>query len=94
MVRSGNTQYWMDNKDMIPEENAIIIYTDYKTAIDSLGVQRNIPCMKIGDGQNSVESLAFLDISSKVLDHSLTIGENVFDGSQDVTIPIYDGSIL
>lgn len=31
--------------------------------------------------------------SSKVLSHSLTIGTQVFDGSVDVVVPVYDGDV-
>lgn len=61
--------------------------------------------IKIGDGINTVIDLPFIDastingvdinnIEAKKLQHTLTFGagqEYSFDGSEDVTVPVYTG---
>ena len=63
--------------------------------------------MKIGDGATTVNNLPFIDASTiegktveelipKKLAHKLTFGAHqayTFDGSEDVTVPVYDGTI-
>lgn len=87
------------NSEYIPEYGEIVIISDYKQVN---GV--NVPSFTLGDGINMLKNLKISgdyienanhsntsDIAKK-LEHSLTIGEHVFDGTQDISIPIYDGS--
>jgi hypothetical protein len=87
------------NSEYIPEYGEIVIISDYKQVN---GV--NVPSFTLGDGISMLKNLKISgdyienanhsntsDIAKK-LEHSLTIGEHVFDGTQDISIPIYDGS--
>lgn len=63
--------------------------------------------LKVGDGITNVVELPFIDagtiqgvninnIEAKKLQHKLTFGAGqayVFDGSEDVTVPVYAGAI-
>lgn len=87
------------NSEYIPEYGEMVIILDYKQVN---GV--NVPSFALGDGSTMLKDLKISgdyienanhsnisDIAKK-LEHSLTIGEHVFDGTQDISIPIYDGS--
>ena len=87
------------NSEYIPEYGEIVIISDYKQVN---GV--NVPSFTLGDGISMLKNLKISgdyienanhsntsDIAKK-LEHSLTIGEHVFDGTQDISIPIYDGT--
>ena len=63
--------------------------------------------VKIGDGMTNVINLPFIDAATingvdinnieVKLKHKLTFGareEFIFDGSEDVTVPVYNGTII
>jgi hypothetical protein len=88
------------NSEYIPEYGEMVIISDYKQ--DENGI--NVPSFTVGDGSTMLKNLKISseyvenanhsntsDIAKK-LEHSLTIGEHVFDGTQDISIPIYDGT--
>lgn len=64
--------------------------------------------LKVGDGETNVVNLPFIDagtlngvevnnIEAKKLQHTLTFGAGEvysFDGSEDVTVPVYTGTII
>ena len=64
--------------------------------------------LKVGDGVTTVINLPFIDagtlsgveinnITAKKLQHTLTFGAHqnfTFDGSQDVTVPVYGGAFI
>lgn len=75
----------------IPLKGELIIYSTDETHPFSR--------IKIGDGVTNIIELPFLPTggggSIGVLAHKLTFGANqeyVFDGSQDVTVPVYTGT--
>lgn len=53
--------------------------------------------LKIGNGEDAWNDLPYLTGSGgggiSVLEHSLIIGEQYFDGSRDVIVPIYKGDM-
>lgn len=90
------------NSEYIPENGEMVIISDYKQS-DNI----NVPSFSLGDGSTMlknlkisgdyVENANYSNTSgtaniAKKLEHSITIGEHVFDGTSDVSIPIYDGS--
>lgn len=71
----------------VPLEGEVIIYS----ADDTHPFSR----LKIGDGVTDVASLPFVNAgSADRINHSLTFGNGtfVFDGSADVTVPVYTGA--
>lgn len=81
------------NSEYVAELGEMIVILDYKQVN---GV--NVPSFTIGDGITKVKNLKIAgDYTgtaevAKKLEHSITIGEHVFNGTSDVTIPIYDGT--
>lgn len=87
----NSSQYWNDNADYIPKAGEIIVYSDYKIIEDGESIQ-TIPGIKVGDGTTKVEDLKFTSTSvAEKVQHSLYIGDQVYDGSEDVRILIYKG---
>lgn len=82
------------NSEYVAGLGEIIVILDYKQ--DEKGM--NVPSFTIGDGITKAKNLIIAgDYTgtaevAKKLEHSITIGEHVFDGTQDVTIPIYSGT--
>lgn len=81
------------NSEYIAKLGEIIVILDYKQVN---GV--NVPSFTVGDGITEVKNLIIAgdytgtaDVA-KSLEHSITIGEHVFNGTEDVTIPIYNGT--
>lgn len=81
------------NSEYVAGLGEMIVILDYKQVN---GV--NVPSFTIGDGITEVKNLKIAgDYTgtaevAKKLEHSITIGEHVFDGTEDVTIPIYSGA--
>lgn len=53
--------------------------------------------LKVGDGVTNVVNLPFINAGvADKLNHSLTFGNGtyVYDGSADVVVPVYDGSMI
>lgn len=69
------TQNWDEQKDYIPKAGDIIIYSD-KTQIIEDGITKNIPGMKIGDGNAYLIDLPFSDdnIEKTLIEH---INDNI-----------------
>lgn len=102
LVQPATFENWLARADEILAAGTILIYTD-RTVVDGV----NCPDIKIADGEKTVAALPFLtdrfmesagiDTSGDVpvfkgrLNHSITIGEHIYDGTADVNIPIYDG---
>lgn len=89
----------------IPRKGELIIYNADSSNNDNA---RPFPRLKVGDGITNVVALPFFDagsingMTSETLvaqrtSHTLTFGagqEYKFDGSQDVTVPVYNGTII
>lgn len=82
------SEEWAALPDYVPENNELIIYT---TMLNENGIPVLQNGLKIGDGDTFVGDLPFIGAPSQTLNHKLTIGDAVFDGSEDVTIRIYGG---
>lgn len=82
------SEEWAALPDYVPENNELIIYT---TMLNENGIPVLQNGLKIGDGDTFVGDLPFIGAPSQTLNHKLTIGDTVFDGSEDVTIRIYGG---
>ena len=97
-LKNDTEANWERAKNFVPLKGEIIIYS----ADDTHPFSR----IKVGDGITTVINLPFIDaqtingrdidsfIISK-LEHKLTFGageQYVFDGSEDVTVPVYTGT--
>ncbi len=88
---------WNKAINFIPLKGEVIIYSTDDTHPFSR--------IKVGDGITTIINLPFIDaqtingissddITTSKLKHKLTFGANqeyVFDGSEDVTVPVYTG---
>lgn len=102
-LKNDTEENWNKAVNFIPRKGELIIYN----AESSNDNARPFPRLKVGDGITNVVNLPFFDagsISGMTADtlvaqrtaHTLTFGANqeyIFDGSQDVTVPVYDGTI-
>lgn len=80
-VLTGTSSEWQENSTLIPLLGQLIFYTDLNS-------------IKIGDGTSTLANLSF--IAAEKVAHPLIFGNNnyVYDGSAEVTIPLYDGTTL
>lgn len=75
--KNDTSENWAKAVNFIPLKGEIIIYTDKRL-------------QKIGDGVTPVNDLPFEAVSEH--NHAtISIGPFTYDGTQNVTIPIYDG---
>lgn len=90
----NSTSIWEKKASYIPTPGEVIVYDDYKTTTDKEGNVQNIPSIKIGDGRTPVQQLEFISASvAERVAHKLTIGNLTFDGSEDVSVTVYDGEL-
>lgn len=89
-LKCDTEENWDKASRFIPLKGELIVYS----ADESHPFSR----IKIGDGITNVVNLPFLPTgeggSIGVLSHKLTFGaggQYVFDGSKDVTVPVYTG---
>ena len=96
-LKNDTEANWNKAISFIPLQGEVIIYS----ADDTHPFSR----IKVGDGVTTVIDLPFIDantingidinnIEAKKLQHTLTFGAReyyVFDGSQDVTVPVFTG---
>lgn len=79
---SGTESEWTLNPTFLPPEGSIVIYTDTSS-------------IKTGDGIHTVSELPYISAGTVTkLKHTLTFGADqayTFDGSKDVTVPVYMG---
>lgn len=97
-LKNDTEANWERAKNFVPLKGEIIIYS----ADDAHPFSR----IKIGDGITTVTNLPFIDaqtingmssddFTASKLKHKLTFGANeeyIFDGSEDVTVPVYTGT--
>lgn len=74
-IHYGTTEYWNAQTTLIGEESHIYVYTDY-TTIESDGETKNIPNIKIGDGNAYLIDNPFITTSIEDLLQS-HIGDNI-----------------
>lgn len=75
IIHFGTTEYWNSQATLIGENNHIYVYTDYST-IESDGETRNIPNIKIGDGNAYLIDNPFITTSIDDL-LQLHIGDDI-----------------
>ncbi len=102
-LKNDTEENWNKAVNFIPRKGELIIYN----ADSSNDNARPFPRLKVGDGITNVINLPFFDagsIGGRTADalvaqrtaHTLTFGAGQqyrFDGSQDVTVPVYTGTI-
>lgn len=88
----GTKEYWSNNLTTVPERGQFVIITDYKTKEEN-GELIFVPGIKVGNGIDSVDRLPIISGSADKLEHTITIGEHVFDGTSDVIVEVYNGEM-
>lgn len=99
-LKNDTEANWRRAKNFSPLQGEIIIY--------STDESHPFCRIKVGDGITNVNDLPFIDaqtingidinnLVASRLAHTLTFGaggEFVFDGTQNVVVPVYDGTII
>ena len=99
-LKNDTENNWNKALSFVPLMGEVIIYSPD----DSHPFSR----IKVGDGVTTVINLPFIDattidgvdidnIVAKKLNHTITFGANqafVFDGSEDVVVPVYMGNLI
>lgn len=86
------TAEWLNDTEIYPY-GTLLVYSDYTTVGEADGSTHYVPAFKVADGEHTVQELPFTSAEHITkLDHSLTIGDYVYDGTEDVYVPVYDGS--
>ena len=98
-LKNDIEENWSSATNFIPRQGEIIIY-NAETNSDNPKA-RNFPRFKVGDGKTSVDALPFYSVDlaqqARSVQHTLTFGAGgvyQYDGSADVTVPVYTGAIL
>lgn len=71
-IHSGKTSEWNEQTDLVPAENDVYIYTDYKSTTGEDGTITYTPGYKIGDGTTKLSDLAFLSDEDERLLNAVT----------------------
>lgn len=99
-LKNDTEAHWDLAVNFVPKQGELIIYSADST--------HQFCRLKVGDGSTTVPNLPFIDagtlggidinnIVAKQTMHRLTFGSGgayVFDGSADVTVPVYTGEII
>lgn len=99
-LKNDTETHWDEAINFIPKPGELIIYTTDST--------HTFCRLKVGDGSTTVPNLPFIDaasiggmsatnITAQAVSHKLTFGAGgvyQFDGSADVTVPVYTGTII
>ena len=88
-LKNDTEAHWLLATNFVPLQGEVIIYS----ADDTHPFSR----LKVGDRTTTVNNLPFINSgSSEKVNHTLTFGDGdyTYDGSADVTIPVYTGTIL
>lgn len=92
-LKNDTEENWNKAVNFVPKQGELIIYNaESGQNIDSA---RRFPRFKVGDGVTTAPNLPFS--TAQQLPHTLTFGSNqnyTFDGSRDVTVPVYLGSVF
>lgn len=105
-LKNDTEENWNKAINFIPKKGELIIY-NAESSNQINDNARPFPRLKVGDGITNVIALPFFDagsingMTSETLvaqrtSHTLTFGagqQYKFDGSQDVTVPVYTGTI-
>lgn len=63
-MKRDTTANWNNARGFVPLQGEIIIYTDYQTVtelVNGVQVTKNVPGIKVGDGNAYVQDLPFTD---------------------------------
>ena len=86
-LKNDTEAHWNLATNFVPKQGEVIIYSADDT--------RPFSRLKVGDGVTNVIDLPFINSgSSEKINHTLTFGNGAvyrYDGSQDVTVPVYTG---
>ena len=92
---NGDTEANWEKSNFIPMANEMIVY--------EADTEHPAPRIKIGNGYDTVSNLPFIagsvnldNIVAAKVAHKLTFGDGgvyQYDGSEDVTVPVYTGNI-
>ena len=99
-MKMDTEQHWNEHPSFVPLAGELIVYSTDAT--------HSYVRLKVGNGVTTVDNLPFIDASTiggvnkdnivaQSVAHRLTFGANsayVFDGSQDVTVPVFDGTVI
>lgn len=89
-LKADTEANWTMHSSFVPLAGETIIYVADAT--------HPYPRMKVGDGSTTIANLPFINSgSAEKVNHTLTFGAGgvyTFDGSRDVTVPVYTGSIV
>ena len=99
-LKNDTEANWDKATNFVPKQGELIIY--------STDNAHPFCRIKVGDGSTTVTNLPFIDadtiggvsvtnITAKQTSHKLTFGAGgtyQFDGSADVTVPVYTGEII
>ena len=99
-LKNDTEANWDKATNFVPKQGELIIY--------STDSAHTFCRLKVGDGSTTVPNLPFIDaasiggmdatnITAKAVSHKLTFGAGgtyQFDGSADVTVPVYTGAIV
>lgn len=106
-LKNDTEENWNKAINFIPKRGELIIYNaESGSNVDDEA--RRFPRLKVGDGVTTVINLPFVtaktingvsleDLVAKRVSHKLTFGagqEFVYDGSEDVTVPVYTGVLF
>ena len=83
-IRYGDTEYWSGQTNYIPDQGAIIIYSDYRTKLVN-GQPVDVPGIKIGNGNAYVQDLAFVgdDLANILYSHILDTAIHITPQERD-----------
>ena len=106
-LKNDTEDNWDRAVNFIPKRGELIIY-NAETG-QNIDEARRFPRFKVGDGTTTVPNLPFMtgigDLTYTYLEHpiaqkvqhTLTFGAHqafTYDGSQDVTVPVYGGTAI
>ena len=92
-LKNDTEENWNKAVNFVPKNGELIIYN--AESGQNIDEARRFPRFKVGDGVTTVPNLPF-SLAPR-LTHTLTFGAHqayTFDGSQDVTVPVYQGTAI
>lgn len=63
IIYKGTVEYWNSKRDLVSEDGALYIYTNYKTVDNGDGTTTIYPALKIGDGSSYLIDMPFVTAS-------------------------------
>lgn len=75
----------------MPKLGDLVIYSDAPIGTDDSGIVTTGVRIKVGDGITPAKDLPFTS-QEPTKNKPLTIGDLVYDGTEAVVVPVYDGT--